>query len=140
MDRQEIGLYLSATVRQRRLHTDYFVENNLKSRPFTFSGFPAHQLITINWNRSVHCNWLKIRKVTAPESRKTLRLIKFIYSEKATKFCEIFPLLLTTVHTVRSKGKILQNFVAFSEYINFITFFDIISIIICPSLTVCSQK
>ena len=28
--------------------------------------------------------------------------VKFIYSEKATKFCEIFPLLLTTVHTVKS--------------------------------------
>ena len=45
--------------------------------------------------------------------------LKFIYSEKATKFCEIFPLLLTTVHTVKSKGKISQNFVAFSEYMNF---------------------
>ena len=45
--------------------------------------------------------------------------LKFIYSEKATKFCEIVPLLLTTVHTVKSKGKISQNFVAFSEYMNF---------------------
>ena len=48
---------------------------------------------------------------------KLKEIIKFIYSEKATKFCEIFPLLLTTVHTVQSK--ILQNFVAFSEYMNF---------------------
>ena len=39
--------------------------------------------------------------------------VKFIYSEKATKFCEIFTLLLTAVHTVKS-------FVAFSEYMNFI--------------------
>ena len=31
--------------------------------------------------------------------------VKFICSEKATKFCEIFPLLLTAVHTVKSKGK-----------------------------------
>ena len=46
----------------------------------------------------------------------SILLIKFIYSEKATKFCEIVPLLLTTVHTVKSKGKISQNFVAFSEY------------------------
>ena len=45
--------------------------------------------------------------------------LKFIYSEKATKFCEIFTLLLTTVHTVKSKVKILQSFVAFSEYMNF---------------------
>ena len=45
--------------------------------------------------------------------------LKFIYSEKATKFCEIFPLLLTVCTVVRSKGKISQNFVAFSEYMNF---------------------
>ena len=46
------------------------------------------------------------------------KIIKFIYSEKTTLFCEIFPLLLT-VCTVKSKGKIFQNFVAFSEYMNF---------------------
>ena len=32
---------------------------------------------------------------------------------------QIFPLLLTTVHSVKIKGKISQNFVAFSEYMNF---------------------
>ena len=42
--------------------------------------------------------------------------LKFIYSEKATKFYEIFTLLLTAVHTVKSKVEIWQNFVAFSEY------------------------
>ena len=47
------------------------------------------------------------------------RLLKFIYSEKATKFCKIFPLLLTLCTVVKSKGKIAQNFVAFSEYMNF---------------------
>ena len=46
-------------------------------------------------------------------------------SEKATKVCKIFPLLFTTVHTVKSKGKISQNFVAFSEYMNFKTWADI---------------
>ena len=46
-------------------------------------------------------------------------MVKFIYSEKATKFCEIFTLLLSYVVPVKSKVKILQNFVAFSEYINF---------------------
>ena len=45
--------------------------------------------------------------------------IKFIYYEKATKFCEISTLLLTTVDTVKSKGEISQNFVPFSEYMNF---------------------
>ena len=42
--------------------------------------------------------------------------VKFIYSEKATKFCEIFILLLTVCTVVKSKVKISQNFVAFSEY------------------------
>ena len=45
--------------------------------------------------------------------------VKFMYSEKITIFFEIFPLLLTTVYTVKSKRKISQNFVAFSEYMNF---------------------
>ena len=45
--------------------------------------------------------------------------VKFIYSEKATKFNEIFPLLLTVGTVVKSMGKISQNFVAFSEYVNF---------------------
>ena len=48
--------------------------------------------------------------------------LKYIYSEKATKVCEIFPLLLTVCTVVKSKGKILQNYVVFSEYMNF-TFF-----------------
>ena len=46
-------------------------------------------------------------------------IVKFIYSEKATKFCEIFPLLLTVCNVVKRKGKISQNVVAFSEYMNF---------------------
>ena len=47
-------------------------------------------------------------------------MIKFLYSEKAAEFCEIFPLLLTVCTVVKSKGNILQNFVAYSEYMNFI--------------------
>ena len=45
--------------------------------------------------------------------------VKSIYSEKATKFCEIFTLLFSYVVPVKSKVKISQNFVAFSEYMNF---------------------
>ena len=45
--------------------------------------------------------------------------LKFMYSEKATKFCEIFTLLLSYVVPVESKVKISQNFLAFSEYTNF---------------------
>ena len=46
--------------------------------------------------------------------------VKFIYSEKATKIFEIFTLLLSYLVPVKSKVKISQNFVAFSEYMNFI--------------------
>ena len=50
---------------------------------------------------------------------KVQSIVKFVYSEKATKFCEIFTLLLSTVHTDKSKVNISQNFLAFSEYMNF---------------------
>ena len=46
-------------------------------------------------------------------------MIKFIYSEKATKICEIFSLLLSYAVPVKSKVKISQYFVAFSEYMNY---------------------
>ena len=46
-------------------------------------------------------------------------LLKFIYSEKATKFCEISTLIWSYVVPVKSKVEISQNFVAFSEHMNF---------------------
>ena len=45
--------------------------------------------------------------------------VKFIYSEKATKFCKISTLLLSYVVPVKSKVEISKNFVAFSEYMDF---------------------
>ena len=45
--------------------------------------------------------------------------LKFIYSEKDTKFCKISTLILSYVVPVKSKVEISQNFVAFSEYMNF---------------------
>ena len=45
--------------------------------------------------------------------------LKFIFSEKATKFCEISTVDLSYVVPVKSTVEISQNFVAFSEYINF---------------------
>ena len=47
--------------------------------------------------------------------------IKLIYSENATKFCEIFNLLLSYVVPAKSEVKISQKFVDFSEYMNFTT-------------------
>ena len=60
---------------------------------------------------------LKSKHAPAQQAIETL---KFVYSKKATKFCEISTLLLSTVHTDKIKVEISQNFVAFSEYLNFI--------------------
>ena len=45
--------------------------------------------------------------------------LKFMYSEKATKFCEISTVDLSYVVLVKSTVEIAQNFVASSEYMNF---------------------
>ena len=45
--------------------------------------------------------------------------VKFIYSEKATKFCELFNLLLSVCTADKRKVNMSQNFVTFSEYTNF---------------------
>ena len=57
------------------------------------------------------------------KSRWPPNSLKFIYSEKATKFREIFTLLLTVCTVVKSKVKISQNFVAYSKYMNFNTLY-----------------
>ena len=46
-------------------------------------------------------------------------MLKFIYSEKATKFCEISTIDLTVTTWDKSTVEISQKFVAFSEYMNF---------------------
>ena len=63
-------------------------------------------------------NKRKIRKIICTYVFTVRLVLTFIYSEKATKFCEILPFLLTLCTVVKSKGKISQNFVAFSEYMN----------------------
>ena len=50
------------------------------------------------------------------KGKKNLKL-KFIYSEKATKFCEISAVDLSYVVMVKSMVDISQNFVVPSEYI-----------------------
>ena len=42
-----------------------------------------------------------------------------MYSKKATKFYEISTLLLSYVVPVKSKEEISENWMAFSEYMNF---------------------
>ena len=53
------------------------------------------------------------------------KMLKFIYSEKATKFYEISTVDLSYVVTVKSTVEISQNFVAFSEYMNFKIFHNL---------------
>ena len=68
--------------------------------------------------------------------RYLLSHLKFIYSEKATKFCKISTLLLSSVVPVKTKVEISQNFVTFSEYMNFI----LVSFLILCSLYVHKEK
>ena len=67
----------------------------------------------LSWLLATHLQW-------RPKSTQQQTYLKFIYSAKATKFCEIFTFLLTVCTVVKSKVKISQNFVAFSEYMNLI--------------------
>ena len=55
---------------------------------------------------------LEQKSAICANSCNMFRDIKFVYSEKATKFCEISTLLLSTVHTDKNK-------VVFSDYMNF---------------------
>ena len=72
-----------------------------------------------SWGTVIWFNFLKM----GPNWKYLLGLLcvllKFIYSEKDTKFCEVFPLLLTGTALYKIKGNIFQNFVTFSEYMNF---------------------
>ena len=75
-----------------------------KTRPVTYIMLMLlHYLVSILY-------WQQVSKKSC---------LKFTYSEKATNFCEIFTLLLTGTTSDKSKEKILQYFVAFSEYMNF---------------------
>ena len=51
-------------------------------------------------------------------------ILKFIYSEKAAKFCEISSLLLTVCTVVKGKVEISPNFVVFLEFMNFNTAYN----------------
>ena len=52
----------------------------------------------------------------------SISILKFIYSEKATKSCEISTLLLSVCTVDKSKVEISKNFEAFSENTNFTKF------------------
>ena len=67
--------------------------------------------------------WSKIQNFVLKLSYFRDFFLKFLYFEKATKFCKISTLLLSYVVPVKIKVEILQNFVAFSEYMNFNLYF-----------------
>ena len=46
-------------------------------------------------------------------------VLKFIYSEKASKFCKTSSVDLSYVVPVKSTMEVSQKYVAFSEYMNF---------------------
>ena len=48
-----------------------------------------------------------------------INVLKFMYSEEATKFFKISTLLFSVCTVDKSKLEISQNLVAFSEYMNF---------------------
>ena len=71
-------------------------------------------------SRSAWCVWCVCCMLSADILALTKYELKFVYCEKTTKFCEISTLLLSTGHTDKSKVEISQNFLVFSEYMNFI--------------------
>ena len=77
--------------------------------------FPTYCLFRQNLVNKTSNSSYKIKTLTP----LCIMPLKFIYSEKAIKLCKIFTLLLSSVVPVKSKVTILQNFVAFSEYMNF---------------------
>ena len=64
---------------------------------------------------------LDSEKNVSPISFPPNKVLKYtLFSEKATKFCEIFTLLLSVCTVEKCKLEISQNFVAYSEFANFI--------------------
>ena len=79
----------------------------------------AVRYVTYPLQNIVLCITIFLPVALAFERYRAIRYVKFIYSEKATKFCEISTLFLTERTVVKSKVDISQKFVAFSEYMNF---------------------
>ena len=103
---------------EKRLQNHSNCFNKLITYSHQFSNLG--KLLEISGKTDISDNVFKI--AINPHSmlvRNLKKVLKFIYSQKATKFFKISPLLLTALHTVKIKGKISQNFVAFSEYMHF---------------------
>ena len=89
--------------------------------PLNMSRTHTHPAHFSEWILHAHTHTCDCKSHVCVRARTfaTHTLVKFIYSEKATKVCEIFTLLLSYVVPVKSKVKTLLNCVVFSEYMNF---------------------
>ena len=92
---------------------------------FLFSKMPSNVLPLHLKQTFPHIIWLFTEcEGDGIESRLLFKIVSTLPFKvgifwEGHKFCEIVTLLLSTVHTDKSKMKILQNFVAFSDYMNF---------------------
>ena len=66
---------------------------------FVFLKWPLKKLL-----KFAKLQWHTLHMICLACSLLVVNIVKFIYSEKATKFCEIFTLLFTTVPQVNSPG------------------------------------
>ena len=90
------------------------------SYKFGIANYYANFLCRLWRGKEAIQNWRHPGQAASKSNvRIMIFLVKFIYSDKATKFCKIFTLLFTVCTVVKIKMKILQNSVVFSEYTNF---------------------
>ena len=100
---------------------------------FTYHTPPKGISISLKFSTSIILLFRQVNKITRKYQTKEAdvqsgyellkwmekKMLKSIYSEKATKFCEISTVDLSYVVTVKSTVEISQNFAAFWEYMNF---------------------
>ena len=92
---------------------------NLKSSKIKISQQQFEYSLHLNNETRGHCAVFAQNDFWGQYLPNTFSNLKFIYSEKPTQFCEISIVDLSYVVTVKSTVEISQNFVAFSEYMNF---------------------
>ena len=83
-------------------------------------------LVTDVQNYTIFLSYWKSSNLNQFKCSSENFFFKFIYSEKATNFCEISTKNLSYVVPVKYLVEISQNFVAFSEYINIMTFCEFV--------------
>ena len=85
---------------------------------FAFLLWDFLQQSSSNWCQALETSYLRRNQVCGKmtviiHAKSNFTILKFIYSEKTTKFCEISTVDLFYVVAVKSTVEISQNFVAF---------------------------